>query len=127
VLAIPVPGRVALPGSDWWLESAYQPIGGAEACLTNSANSLQLRTRQPGDRFAPPGLAGHRQKLKKWLIDHKVPRNYRNQLPLIVADGEIAAFFVETRWIVSAVFLPENSFRNVIYLRFIEPESTQGN
>jgi tRNA(Ile)-lysidine synthase len=46
---------------------------------------LALRTRRPGDRFRPEGGRGSK-KLKRWLIDRKVPRELRDAL-LVVANG----------------------------------------
>ena len=46
---------------------------------------LALRTRRPGDRFRPEGGRGSKT-LKRWLIDHKVPREERDAL-LVVASG----------------------------------------
>ena len=49
---------------------------------------LQLRPPIPGDRFKPWGFHGTR-KLKKLLIEHKVPLSLRKRLPLLVKDGEV--------------------------------------
>jgi tRNA(Ile)-lysidine synthase len=46
---------------------------------------LLVRTRKEGDRFQPFGLA-REKKLKKVLIDDRIPRDKRQQLPLLV-DG----------------------------------------
>nr|WP_320146437.1 tRNA lysidine(34) synthetase TilS [uncultured Anaeromusa sp.] len=43
---------------------------------------LLLRFRQSGDVFRPVGMGG-RKKLKKYLIDAKVPQAQRDQLPLL--------------------------------------------
>jgi tRNA(Ile)-lysidine synthase len=50
------------------------------------AGALRIRVRRPGDWFIPAGL-GHRQKIKKFLIDRKIPRGVRDGIPLVV-DGE---------------------------------------
>ena len=49
---------------------------------------LVIRTPQPGDRFRPWGTGGTR-KLKKVLIDLKIPRLERKRIPLLVKDDEI--------------------------------------
>ena len=52
---------------------------------------LVLRSRLPGDRFAPAGGAG-KKKLKDWMIDHKIPAGQRNQIPLLAdLDGRVLA------------------------------------
>jgi len=53
------------------------------------AMPLVVRRRMQGDRFAPLGLKGS-MKLKKFLIDHKVPRRLRDYLPLVVSGDDIA-------------------------------------
>ena len=49
-----------------------------------------VRARRPGDRFTPLGAPGQ-TKLKDFLIRRKVPHAERDGLPLVVADGRIAA------------------------------------
>jgi len=49
---------------------------------------LQIRNFRPGDRFHPLGMSGT-QKLKKFFIDHKIPRSERNRCPLLLSRGEI--------------------------------------
>jgi tRNA(Ile)-lysidine synthase len=49
---------------------------------------ITIRSFRPGDRFAPFGLQGT-QKLKKYFIDHKIPRAERSRVPLVVSGGEI--------------------------------------
>jgi len=46
---------------------------------------LQIRSRIDGDRIEPVGLTGSK-KVKNMFIDAKVPRRFRNRLPLLV-DG----------------------------------------
>ena len=58
-----------------------------------------LRPRQPGDALSLPGRDGTKT-VKKWLIDAKVPRRFREQLP-VLADGDgpaaLAGFGPEER------------------------------
>jgi tRNA(Ile)-lysidine synthase len=42
---------------------------------------LEMRTRQPGDRFAPFG--GRTRKLQDILVDDRIPRRERDSLPLL--------------------------------------------
>ncbi|MDI3508826.1 MAG: tRNA(Ile)-lysidine synthase [Clostridiales bacterium] len=49
---------------------------------------IYIRNRRPGDRFMPIGSSGHK-KLKEYFIDEKVPRIYRDSIPLIASDHEI--------------------------------------
>lgn len=57
--------------------------------LDRLAPPLTVRSRRPGDIFRPSG--GGTVKLKKFLIDAKVPRSMRDAVPLVVdAEGRIA-------------------------------------
>ncbi len=52
------------------------------------SENLQIRCRQPGDRFYPSGGAGGK-KLARWFIDRKIPVEQRNQLPLVVSGNAV--------------------------------------
>jgi tRNA(Ile)-lysidine synthase len=49
---------------------------------------LIIRNVQPGDRFSPYGLHGS-QKIKKYFIDHKVPRQWRWTCPVLTSGQKI--------------------------------------
>jgi tRNA(Ile)-lysidine synthase len=49
---------------------------------------LKIRTRGIGDRFCPLGMHGSK-KLKEFFIDHKVPREERDRIPLVGSETEI--------------------------------------
>lgn len=57
---------------------------------------LALRTRQAGDRFQPFGLGGRSQKLSDTFTNLKVPAYYRDQVPLLMVNDQIAWFVVPT-------------------------------
>ncbi len=94
-LRSPWPGTVlAVPG-----RSEVPALGlvvlAEEGCFTDAEQSdsivlaraqvkgdLVLRTRLPGDRFQPLGMTGSK-KLKDFLIDEKVPRELRDDIPLV--------------------------------------------
>ena len=58
---------------------SYDAVGGR----------LNVRGRRPGDRFQPLGMAGSK-KLQDVLVDDKVPRGWRDRVPLVVTDRGIA-------------------------------------
>jgi len=62
---------------------------------------LTLRTRRTGDTFAPRGLHGHTQSLKKWLIDHKVPRELRDRVALVTHDNQVLVICWGEAWLVA--------------------------
>jgi tRNA(Ile)-lysidine synthase len=49
---------------------------------------LKVRNFRPGDRFQPLGVKGI-QKLKKFFIDHKIPRFERPKIPLLISGEKI--------------------------------------
>jgi tRNA(Ile)-lysidine synthase len=50
---------------------------------------LKIRSRNPGDMLVPLGMSGHK-KVKDILIDEKVPKNLRKNVPIITdADDNI--------------------------------------
>lgn len=50
--------------------------------------SLELRVRQPGDRFQPLGLDGHTQKISDFMVNEKMPQRARDRWPLL-CSGEM--------------------------------------
>lgn len=89
------------------LKTSPHPFAAMHVSLSvPTGTHLTLRWRRPGDMFLPPGIGGHHQKLKKWLIDHKVPRNARDRLPLICIDDTIAVIIHPEGWVVSHAFHP---------------------
>ncbi len=59
---------------------------------------LRLRTRREGERFRPKGMAGRSRKIKDWMIDRKIPRQIRDQIPLVSLDGDVIAICVGDIW-----------------------------
>jgi len=51
-------------------------------------NGLAVRNRRPGDRLVPLGMKGTK-KLKKLLIDEKIPREERDSIPIVVDGDEL--------------------------------------
>jgi tRNA(Ile)-lysidine synthase len=49
---------------------------------------MVVRNYRPGDIFRPMGMDGM-QKLKKFFIDKKVPRNERTKCPILLSRGKI--------------------------------------
>ena len=101
-------GETPLPGGVWQFLLSETPGAGAGPQLRLSLPPgaiLTLGTRRRGDRFAPPGLRGHSQSLKKWMINQKLPRTLRMQIPLLRVDGAIAAIFAGAAAVPSAHFV----------------------
>ena len=52
-------------------------------------DDLRVRARLPGDRFQPLGMKGQK-KLQDFYVDQKVPRAWRDRIPLLVSRRGIA-------------------------------------
>ncbi len=50
--------------------------------------SFELRTRRPGDLFAPLGMDGHFQKISDFFINEKLPQRARERWPLVCAGEQ---------------------------------------
>jgi len=114
-LAINVPGETQLPG--WRVAAAIMlPQRGKDDASSNKArlflersleggevgkegykayfdldrtgNKLVVRSRQPGDRFQPLGMS-QPKKLSEFMIDAKIPRLWRGQVPLVCSPEHI--------------------------------------
>jgi tRNA(Ile)-lysidine synthase len=48
---------------------------------------LVVRSRRPGDRFRPFGMAGHK-KLQDYFVDLKVPRRERDLVPIVATEAD---------------------------------------
>lgn len=126
-LSLPVPGCVALPRSNWVISSEILPREALPADWDVNPNPyvayldasaltfpLRLRRRQEGDWFCPLGLGGHRQKLRDFLINAKVPRHERDTVPLLVS-GEDILWVVG--WRVDARYALTPATRQVLVVR----------
>ena len=67
----------------------YAP-GGLRALLSYraAAGGLHVRAREPGDRFQPLGMTG-RKKLQDFMVDAKIPRRWRDSVPLVLSNEGI--------------------------------------
>jgi tRNA(Ile)-lysidine synthase len=52
-------------------------------------NGVCIRTRRPADRFQPLGMTQHKT-LRDFLSDAHVPRDWRDRIPLLVTNNDIA-------------------------------------
>jgi tRNA(Ile)-lysidine synthase len=93
---LPVPGEVRVAEASCIVRAEVAAGSGVEAVRAAAGNhdvaivatefgsgALSIRSRRPGDRFSPLGLAG-RKKLQDFLVDRKVPRDARDGVPLVV-------------------------------------------
>ena len=130
-VAVAVPGVTPLPDGAWVLEATLPPAWTLAEVETNPdrwtayldadalSGPLVLRTRRPGERFRPQGMGGHAPRLTDWMINAKVPRPWRDRLPLLVAGGEIVWV---CGWRVSEVAVVGSTTRRVARFRFQQAE-----
>ncbi|NDJ61186.1 MAG: tRNA lysidine(34) synthetase TilS, partial [Chloroflexi bacterium] len=84
IIALHVPGVTQID-SRWQLHATQVAAGSPRAqaddlqarLVIPAGAAVILRSRRPGDRFAPLGMQGHTQKISDWMIDHKVPQRLR--------------------------------------------------
>ena len=80
---IPEPGQhpagEAAGGDEFTARLDREALGG----------TATIRSRLPGDRFQPKGMAGSK-KLQDFFTDAKIPRDQRDGIPLLVTDLGIA-------------------------------------
>ncbi len=79
---------------------------------------LALRARQTGDIFQPLGMGGHTKSVREWMIDHKVPAQYRDRVPLLLVNDQIAAIIWGEQWAIDHRFAVQGiSGERVLYFR----------
>ncbi len=120
-----VPGRTELAG--WAIEAALvspQEAGGQNpdeftAYLDYAAvgDKLTVRHRLPGDRFQPLGL-GNEKKLNQFMIDARIPRRWRQRVPVVTAGGQIVWV---VGWRIDERFKVTGGTRRVLRIRFSLP------
>jgi tRNA(Ile)-lysidine synthase len=76
------PARVDAPAP--WL---VEPV--ARLDYNKIRGRIWIRTRRDGDRFAPLGMAGKEQKLQDFFVQRRVPRFYRDFVPVLVCGDKI--------------------------------------
>lgn len=99
--SLEIPGAVILAGhgveiraeivSVEHFEQIRNELGGEQVAFDADrlGERLQLRSVQPGDRFQPLGMVGHK-KLSDLLIDAKWPKILRDEVLVLTRDEEIA-------------------------------------
>ncbi|MEM7343692.1 MAG: tRNA lysidine(34) synthetase TilS [Chloroflexota bacterium] len=99
-IPLTIPGVTPLPGTAWQLTAQLltPPIRLSDESTKpwellldadQHGTNLALRSRQPGDRFAPLGLDGRHQKVKTFMINEKIPADQRASIPMLVSGDQI--------------------------------------
>ena len=94
-----VPGETRIPG--WRISASVCDVPAARGAIADAAGfsetldldsvgaALHLRARRPGDRFQPLGMA-QSKKLQDFMVDERIPRRWRDGVPLLVSRNGIA-------------------------------------
>ena len=97
--------KLSIPGNanfhDWQIKTEINDIKtkktrdtekfifNAEFDLESLGNTFTIRNRKDGDRFQPLGMSGHK-KLHDFFIDEKIPKLWRNNIPILETTEKIA-------------------------------------
>jgi tRNA(Ile)-lysidine synthase len=92
-LLLPLPGELRLPGgrvlrAGLQAEQQGESLQVAEFSLSELKEPLRVRSWQPGDCFAPHGMAGHK-RLKRYFSDQRIELEERTGTPLLVCGETI--------------------------------------
>ena len=77
-------------------------------------DQLWVRPRMPGDRFQPLGMI-QGKKLQDFMVDSKIPRSWRNRVPLVVSPRGIVWV---AGWRIAEWARPESEDARRLELRF---------
>ncbi|HEX9062439.1 MAG TPA: tRNA lysidine(34) synthetase TilS, partial [Clostridia bacterium] len=101
--ALNIPGITRPEGLDFTIVSEIKTFGSNEIDSIKNADlsslvqffdyeklscGINIRNRKDGDRFKPFGSNGTK-KLKEYFIDNKIPRQLRDEIPLVALENEI--------------------------------------
>jgi len=127
VVPVDIPAQVKLPSAEWVLKTTYLQEWSQTQVKSNPdrwsayldaarlSSPLLLRTRETGDRFRPQGMGGHAPRLTDWMTNAKIPRWWRERLPLLVSGDEIVWV---CGWRVSETSIVREQTRQVAQFRF---------
>lgn len=101
-IALRGPGEIAVGNLRIALIKGGRQHGRATALYVPADAELRLRTRRRGERFQPKGMAGRSRKIKDWMIDRKIPRQIRDQIPVLSLDGAVIAICLGDTWRLAA-------------------------
>jgi tRNA(Ile)-lysidine synthase len=105
-------------------------VGSSDTCPTSyeayldfdlTGTQLVIRSRRDGDRFQPLGM-GESKKLQDFMVDARIPRAWRDRVPLICA-GERIIWVVG--WRIDHRVRVTDSTRRVLHLEFGEKGKTE--
>lgn len=138
VVPLSIPGRTHVPWAHQSIETrllreihggkrdkppgaGVAPIEHLDAEAVETYGPLAVRRRRSGDRFRPLGAPGDR-KLKRALIDAKIPHGLRDRLPLIVPVNREEFILCVGGFRISELVRTHSQSERILELRFL-PDS----
>lgn len=116
-----IPGETLIPG---WRVTAEVIEGKGESIgqdpftayldFERTGPRLQVRNRREGDRFQPLGMETPK-KLQDFMTDSKIPRSWRDRVPLLCAGDRIAWV---VGWRIGHPFRVRDETRKMLRIRF---------
>ena len=82
--------------------------------LAKTGGKLQVRSRKPGDRFRPLGMR-QAKKLQDFMVDAKIPVDWRDRVPLVSSDKQILWV---VGWRIDDRVKVTNKTRQILRLKF---------
>ena len=120
--------RLLPPNPDKTAANSYEKSALAELWIDPELGGfkdkpLQLRTRQPGDKFHPAGMPVP-LRLKRWLINRAIPRFDRDKIP-VLACGEHVLWAKDMGISMVPMSDPYKDPSLVVIIRKQQPEGVQ--
>lgn len=81
--------KIPLPNRAEEIQLNVNPSFRANLNTNLSVTELVTRPRKPGDRFQPSGMSTSK-KLQDFMVDSKIPRSWRDKVPLVCSPKGIA-------------------------------------
>ncbi len=118
---LPIPGKVRY--NSYILTATFtdkvKKESGVFYADADKIQNLKVRPRKDGDYLMPVGMKGNK-KLKKVFIDMKIPKDIRDEIPILVSGNEIV-------WVAgirgSEKFKVSESTRRIVKLKIEEVDS----
>lgn len=133
-LSLAIPGEISLPHG-WRLKAEWAGRAALPLSFQSNQNTFQawvsaeclqlpllVRSRSPGDRFQPLGMAEGTVKLSDLMINAKLPRRARPAWPLVCSKGMI--IWIPGRQISHQVRVVDTTLQ-VVYLQLYESSSKE--
>ena len=125
--SLKIPGKTIIPGGEMAASLVTPGIAQVEYLGANdftayfdyekTGGDLKVRCRNGGDRFQPLGLKNPK-RLNVFMIDARIPRDWRERIPIVSAPGQIIWV---TGWRIGERVKVTDKTRQVLRLEYKRP------